>query len=103
MRGMNEMVRQAQIMQRKLATLQEELKDRPVEAASGGGMVKVTATCGGDLTAVVIDKSVVEAGDVDMLQDLVLAAANEALKKGREEMEREMSQLTGGLKIPGLF
>lgn len=103
MRGMNEMVRQAQIMQRKLANLQEEMKDRPVEAASGGGMVRVTATCGGDLSAVVIDKSVVESGDVEMLQDLVLAAANEALKKGREELEHEMSQLTGGLKIPGLF
>lgn len=103
MRGMNEMVRQAQIMQRKMSEMQDELKTRVVEASSGGGMVRVKCTGGQELTEIAIDPSVVEGGDVEMLQDLVLAAVNEGLKQAREMMEQEMSKITGGLKIPGMF
>jgi DNA-binding YbaB/EbfC family protein len=103
MKGMNEMLRQAQIMQKKLTAVQEGLKEKQVEAASGGGMVSVTATAAQEIVAVRIDPSVVASGDVEMLQDLVLAAVNEALKKGKEVMEQEMGQATGGMRIPGLF
>ncbi|MGE4505864.1 MAG: YbaB/EbfC family nucleoid-associated protein [Desulfovibrionaceae bacterium] len=103
MKGMHEMVRQAQVMQRKIAETQEKLKAREVEASAGGGMVVVTANGGQEIVKVAIDPSVVEAGDVEMIEDLVLAAANEALKKSREMMQAEMGQITGGLSIPGLF
>ncbi len=103
MKGMSDMIRQAQKMQRKMSELQEELKTREVEAQAGGGMITVTATCGGQVAKVSIDPSVLEAGDKEMLEDLVLAAVNEALKQGREVMEAEMGKLTGGINIPGLF
>jgi nucleoid-associated protein EbfC len=103
MRGMQDMLRQAQMMQKKLATIQEELKTREVEATSGGGMVTVRATGGQEIVSVTIDKSVVEAGDVEMLQDLVLAATRDALKKAKALNEEEMGKITGGMKIPGMF
>ncbi|QGY41102.1 YbaB/EbfC family nucleoid-associated protein [Pseudodesulfovibrio cashew] len=103
MKGMNEMIRQAQVMQRKMTQKQEELKSTVVEASSGGGMVTVKCTCGQEVTEVVIEDSVMEAGDKDMLQDLVLTAVNEALKKSKEVMEKELSSITGGLNIPGMF
>jgi len=101
--NMKEMVRQAQMMQRKMTEKQEALKNMIVEASSGGGMVTVKATCAQELTEVNIEDSVMEAGDVEMLQDLVLTAANEALKKAKEKSEEELSQVTGGLSIPGMF
>ncbi len=103
MKGMNEMIRQAQIMQRKMSDKQEELKSTIVEATSGGGMVTVKATCGQELVEVAIEDSVMEAGDKEMLQDLILTATNEALKKSKEVMEKELSSITGGLNIPGMF
>lgn len=103
MRGMQDMLRQAQVMQKKLAAAQEELKTREVEATSGGGAVTVKATGGQEILAITIDKSVVEAGDVEMLQDLVLAAVQDALKKAKAMNEAEMGKLTGGMKIPGMF
>jgi len=103
MRGMQDMLRQAQMMQKKMATVQEELKTREVEGTAGGGMVTVRATGGQQIVSVVIDKSVVEAGDVEMLQDLVLAAITDALKKAKGMMEEEMGKITGGFKIPGMF
>ncbi|ADU62457.1 MAG: YbaB/EbfC family nucleoid-associated protein [Pseudodesulfovibrio sp.] len=103
MRNMNEMIRQAQVMQRKMSQKQDELKAMIVEASSGGGMVTVRVTGGQEVVAVVIEPSVVESGDVEMLQDLVLTAANEALKKSKELMEKELSSVTGGLNIPGMF
>jgi len=103
MRGMNEIMRQAQMMQRKMAQLQEDLKSRELEASAGGGMVTVRVTGGQEILSVIIDPSVLEGGDVEMVQDLVLAASNEALKKAREMMEKEMGQITGGLKLPGMF
>jgi len=103
MRGMQDMLRQAQMMQKKMASVQEEMKVREVEATSGGGMVCVRARGSQEIVSIVIDKSVVEAGDVEMLQDLVLAAVNDALKKAKGMMEEEMAKITGGLKIPGMF
>ncbi len=102
MRGMNDLVRQAQVMHRKMGQLQKELAERTVEAQSGGGMVSVTANCAGDVTAVRIDKSVVDPGDVEMLQDLILAAVAEAVKQSKELREAEMAKLTGGLRLPGI-
>jgi hypothetical protein len=101
--GMNDLVRQAQIMQQKMATMQEELKTKTVEASSGGGMINVTANGGQEILSIHIDPTVINPEDVDMLQDLVLAAVNEALKKARDMVQSEMSQLTGGINIPGLF
>ncbi|WP_028586887.1 YbaB/EbfC family nucleoid-associated protein [Desulfocurvus vexinensis] len=103
MRGMNDLMRQAQMMQKKMEKLQAELKDREVEAAAGGGMVSVRATCAGEIKAIRIDPACVDPQDVEMLQDLVLAAVNEAVKKGKETAETEMKAITGGVNIPGLF
>jgi len=103
MKGMNEMIRQAQIMQRRMTEKQEQLKQTIVEATSGGGMVTVKCTCGQEITQVTIEDSVMETGDKDMLQDLILTATNEALKKSKEVMEKELSSITGGLSIPGMF
>ena len=103
MKGMGDMMRQAQMMQKKMQQMQEDLNKRTVEATAGGGMVTVVATGAQDIVSIAIDKAVVDPGDVEMLQDLVLAAVNDALKKAREMQQSEMSALTGGLKIPGLF
>lgn len=100
--GMQEMMRQAQQMQKKMAEMQEELKQRTVEATSGGGMITVTATGSLEIQNIEIDPTVVDPNDVGMLQDLVVAACNEALRKAREMMENEMSKITGGMKIPGM-
>lgn len=100
---MNELVRQAQLMQKKMLRAQEEMGKKEVEASVGGGMVTVKANCSGELMAVIIDPAVMESGDAEMLQDLVLSAVNEVLKKGKDLMQSEMSQITGGMKIPGLF
>lgn len=103
MKGMGDMMRQAQMMQKKMQQIQEDLKTRTVEATAGGGMVTVVATGSQDIASITIDKAVVDPADVDMLQDLVLAAVNDALKKSRDMQQAEMGALTGGLKIPGLF
>lgn len=103
MKGMNEMIRQAQIMQRKMTETQDELKAKEVEASSGGGMVTVKCTGAQEITEISIEASVMEAGDVEMLQDLVMTAANEALKKSKDMMEEAMKGVTGGLSIPGMF
>lgn len=100
--GMQEMLRQAQQLQKKIAKLQEEIAKRPVEASAGGGMVTVVATGGLEILEVKIDPTVVDVDDLAMLQDLIVAATNEALKKAKEMMESEMSKVTGGMKIPGL-
>lgn len=103
MKGMGDMMRQAQMMQKKMQQIQEDMGKRTVEATAGGGMVTVVATGSQDIVSVKIDKTVVDPTDVDMLQDLVLAAVNDALKKAREMQQSEMAAITGGLKIPGLF
>ena len=96
------MMQQAQALQAKLAKAQEELGGITVETSSGGGMVTVTATAKQQITAIKISPEVVSADDVEMLEDLVLAAVSEALTKAQEAASAHLSAITGGLKIPGL-
>jgi DNA-binding YbaB/EbfC family protein len=103
MKGMQDMMRQAQIMQKKIAEAQEALAQKTVEASSGGGMVTVVCTGAQVIQAIKIDPSAVDPNDVEMLQDLIFAAVNEALNKSREMVKEDMSALTGGMSIPGLF
>jgi len=101
--NMKEMMRQAQLIQNKINKLQEELGQRKVEAAVGGGMVKAVANGKSELVSITIERDVVYPDDVEMLQDLVLAAVNEALHRAKEMVEAEMAKATGGMRIPGLF
>ncbi|MBD5627616.1 MAG: YbaB/EbfC family nucleoid-associated protein [Desulfovibrio sp.] len=103
MRNMNDILRQAQVMQNKLAKLQQEMAELTYEAASGGGMVKAEVSGKQELRKLVIDPKALEGGDVEMLQDLILAAVNEASRIARESMEREMNAISGGIKLPGMF
>jgi nucleoid-associated protein EbfC len=96
-------LRQAQQLQTRLTKAQEELGSLTVEAASGGGAVKVVLDGHQKVHSVEISQEVVEAGDVDMLQDLVMAAVNEAIAKSQEMASKHLSSITGGLSIPGLF
>jgi DNA-binding YbaB/EbfC family protein len=102
MKGMGNMMKQAQQLQSKMMKLQEELAEKTVESSSGGGMVKVTANGRQQILSIQIEKEVVDPDDVEMLQDLVLAAINDALAKAQEMVSSEMGKLTGGLNIPGL-
>ena len=99
---MQELFKQAQEMQKKMVELQEQLARQTVEASAGGGMVQVTVSGSMEVQDVRIDSSVIDPADPAMLQDLVLAATNEALKKAREMKQNEMSKLTGGMNIPGM-
>lgn len=101
--NINQMMKQAQKMQQEMARIQEELQNKTVEAAAGGGMVTVVANGRKELVDIKIDPQVIDPNDPEMLQDLVLAACNEALHKAEEMMAEEMQKLTGGLNIPGLF
>jgi len=97
------MMKQAQKLQAKMMKLQEEMADKTVESAAGGGMVKVVANGRQQIVSVTIEKEVVDPEDVDMLQDLVLAAVNDALAKSQEMVTAEMGKLTGGMNIPGMI
>lgn len=103
MRNMNDILRQAQVMQNKLAKLQQEMAERTFEAASGGGMVKAVVSGKQELLKLNVEPQALEGGDVEMLQDLIVAAVNEALRISRESMEREMNAISGGIKLPGMF
>jgi len=102
-KNLTQMMKQAQKLQSKMVELQAELGNRTVSAQAGGGMVEATANGRQELVSLRIDPEVVNSEDVDLLQDLILAAVNEALNRAREMMAQEMSKLTGGLQIPGLF
>ena len=102
MKGMGNMMKQAQQLQSKMMKLQEELAEKTVESSSGGGMVKVTANGRQQVLSIQIEKEVVDPDDVEMLQDLVMAAVNDALAKAQEMVSSEMGKLTGGFNIPGL-
>ncbi|MBW2655227.1 MAG: YbaB/EbfC family nucleoid-associated protein [Deltaproteobacteria bacterium] len=102
MKNMNSMMKQAQKLQKKMLKTQAELATKTVEASSGGGMVKVIANGGQKIESIVLEKEVIDPEDVEMLQDLILAAVNDALKKAQEMVSSEMGKLTGGLNIPGL-
>lgn len=96
------MMKQAQQLQKKMLKAQEELASKTVEASAGGGMVKVVANGSQKIESIVLEKEVVDPEDVEMLQDLILAAVNDALNKSQEMVSSEMGKLTGGLNIPGL-
>lgn len=99
---MGDLMREAQRMQSEMQRMQEEAKKKTVEATAGGGMVTVVAAGSGELVSIKIDREVVNPDDVDMLQDLVLAASNEAIRRAQDMVNQEMSKLTGGLQIPGM-
>lgn len=99
---LGDIMREAQKLQTEMQRMQEEAKKKTVEASSGGGMVTVTATGGGEVVSIKIEKEAVNPDDVEMLEDLVLAAVNEALRRAQEMVQGEMSKLTGGLQLPGL-
>ncbi len=102
-KGLGNLMRQAQQLQAKMMQVQEEMATRTAEATSGGGMVTVVANGRQELVSIKVEKEVVNHEDVEMLQDLILAAVNEALKKAREMVSEEMKKLTGGMNIPGLM
>ncbi len=102
-KGLGNIMKQAQAMQQKMTRLQEELETREVEASAGGGMVTAVVNGRQQLLSLKVEKSVVDPEDVEMLQDLILAAVNEAIKKSQEMMQSEMGKITGGMNIPGLF
>jgi DNA-binding YbaB/EbfC family protein len=102
-KGLGNIMRQAQQLQAKMLKVQEEMAARTVEASAGGGMVTAVANGRQELVSIRIEKEAVNPEDVEMLQDLVLAAANAALKKAQEMVSEEMKKLTGGLNIPGFM
>ncbi len=101
-KGMNNMLKQAQKLQSKIFKLQEELADRTVETTVGGGMVKAVANGKQELVSIKIEPEVVDPNDVQMLEDLIVAAVSDALKKAQEMVTEEMTKLTGGFNIPGI-
>lgn len=100
--NMQKMMKQAQKLQRQMMEAQEALADERVEGTSGGGMVKVVADGQQNIVEISIDPAAVDPEDVDMLEDLVLAALSDALRKSRELAEERMGAFTKGMKIPGL-
>ena len=101
--NMQNMMRQAQQMQQNIAKMQAELEEREVETSAGGGVVKVVVTGKKVLKSIEIAPEAVDPDDVEMLQDLVLAAVNEALEKAEEMVQTEMAKVTGGMNLGGLF
>ena len=102
MKGFGNIMKEAQRLQQQMAAMQEEVAKRKVEATAGGGMVTVEVNGRQEILSIKIDAEVVNRDDVPMLEDLVLAACNEALRKSREMVQQELGKLTGGMKIPGL-
>ena len=102
-KGFGNLLKQAQQMHTKIAQLQEEMAGKTVEASSGGGMVNIVMNGKQEVLSIRIDPEVVNREEIDMLQDLIAAAMNEALRKSHEMMTEEMKKITGGLAIPGLF
>lgn len=98
--NMKNLMKQASKMKEQMSKLQEEVGEKEVEATSGGGMVTVTAKAKGEITSIKIEPDVVNENDQEMLQDLIVAAVNEALKQGQKLMNDEVSKLAGGLGLP---
>ena len=101
--NMNAMIRQAQKMQDEITTLQEDIENRAFYSNSGGGAVSVVVTGKKTIQSLTINKEVVDPEDVEMLQDLVISAINEAVNQVESTTETEMSKITGGVSLPGLF
>lgn len=102
-KGFGNLLKQAQQMHTRIAQLQEEMAGKTVEASSGGGMVNIVMNGKQEVLSIRIDPEVVNREEIEMLQDLIAAAMNEALRKSHEMMTEEMKKITGGLSIPGLF
>ncbi len=100
---MGNIMNQAKKIQDRLASVQEEMALKTIDGSAGGGMVTVTANGRQEIVSLKIEPEVVNPEDIEMLQDLVQAAVNDALRKSQEMVQQEMSKITGGLKIPGLF
>ena len=100
--GMGNLQRMAMQMQQEMARVQQELAEATVEGSAGGGVVAAVVTGKGDLVSVKIDPSAVDPADVDMLQDLIVAAVNDALRAARNLGEQKMAAVTGGLRLPGM-
>lgn len=101
--NMNNMMKQVQKMQKQMGEMQAELETREVEATAGGGAIKAVVNGKKELLNIEIQPEVVDPDDIEMLQDLIIAAVNEAAKKADEMMEKEMGKITGGMNIPGMF
>ncbi len=99
---LGDIMRQAQKLQAEMAKVQQEARTKTVEASAGGGMVTAVANGAGEIVSVKIDREVVNPEDVEMLEDLIVAACNEALRRAQEMLQSEMSRLTGGLQLPGM-
>ena len=102
MKNIGSIMKQAQKMQAQMAKVQEELAQKTVEASAGGGMVTVVVNGKQEIMSMTIEPEVIDASDKEMLQDLVVAAVNEGLRKSQEMVAEEMKKITGGLQIPGL-
>jgi len=100
--GMGNIMKQAQMMQKRMAQVQQELEERRIEVSAGGGMVTAVVSGKQQLLSLTIDPKAVDPDDVEMLQDLVVAAISEALKQSQQLAQDEMSKVTGGMNIPGL-
>ena len=97
------MMKQAQKMQAKMAEMQEELKNETLEASAGGGMVRVVITGDMQVRELVIDPAAIDPDDIEMLQDMIAAAVNEAIRSAQELASRRMGEITGGMNVPGLM
>lgn len=103
MRNMNQMMKQVKKMQQEMAKAQQELEKKEVEGTAGGGVVKVRMNGHKQLLGIEISPEVVDPDDVEMLQDLITAAVNEAMKQAEELVAKDLGKFTGGMNIPGLF
>lgn len=97
------MMKQAKIMKQKLLEIQQELKKMEFEASAGGGAVKVKVNGDQEIIEVKIDRDMVDSGDMEMIEDMVMVAINDAVKQSKDEAKNKMASLTGGMDIPGLF
>ncbi len=102
MKDLQQLMQMGQQMQSRMSDIQEKLQQKTATAQSGGGMIRVTADGTGNIREIDLDPEVVDPEDVEMLEDLILAAVSEAQRRAKEQMEEEMKELTGGLPLPGL-
>jgi DNA-binding YbaB/EbfC family protein len=103
MAGLGKFLKQAQKMQTEMTRVQEELKQREVEASAGGGAVKAVARCDGTIASIKIDPKVVDPKDVEMLEDLILGAVTNALQTAKKTQEEELGKVTAGMNLPGMM
>ena len=101
--NMQQMMKQAKMMQKKMAEVQEELKNMEFEASAGGGAVKVKVNGDQEILEIKLNNEMIDADDLDMVEDMVMVAINDALKQSKDESKNKMAGLTGGMNIPGLF